>query len=366
MNYIWKNNVIFSKENGLSRFLLDYYQDNPQRKIIYILGKGFDPRMTNGLKELLPKVNTGQVDCLLIDFPSTNISTYQKLIDDNMLELQTIFKQYRLKEYNTIKVDFSRNYDLALRALDLKLQKYNFEIYSDIIIDISAFPRSIFFNIIKTVFDLYQSKNIMVFVSENVDMDIDIKEREFSEMNPIFGFKGCIGRTNLLKPINISIPLIGEGKTESLQKIINGFNADDVCPILPFPSRNMRRSENLLWEYCDIFTNMLMIESHNILYVDEKNPFELYATINQIIQDYQKSLKPIAGRLCFGISIMASKLLSLGALLVSLDPIHKKEVTIFNVNASDYTIKEPLDSFIKKNNNSEPYLVWIAGDAYEE
>lgn len=150
-----------------------------------------------------------------------------------------------------------------------------------------------------------------------------------------------------------------------LKKIINGFDADDICPILPFPSSDLRRSDNLLWEYCDIFTNVLMIEAHNILYVDEKNPFELYAIINQIIQDYHKSLEPLAGVLCFGISVMASKLLSLGALLVALDPIYRNEVTIFNVNASEYTIKVPIDTFINKNELSEPYLVWISGDAYE-
>lgn len=50
MEYKWKNNVIFSERNDLSKFLSDYYQSNPQRKIIYLLGKGFDPRMTNGLR----------------------------------------------------------------------------------------------------------------------------------------------------------------------------------------------------------------------------------------------------------------------------------------------------------------------------
>ena len=42
MEYKWKNNVIFSERNDLSKFLSDYYQSNPQRKIIYLLGKGFD------------------------------------------------------------------------------------------------------------------------------------------------------------------------------------------------------------------------------------------------------------------------------------------------------------------------------------
>ena len=365
MGYKWKNNVIFSEGKELSEFLLDYYQSNPQRKIIYLLGKGFDPRMTNGLRFFLPKVRAGQIDCLLIDFPSTNTPPYQELIDDNMKELLELYSKYEVTEHSEVSVDFSINFDLALRLLDQKLAKYNFDKYTDIIIDISAIPRSIFFNIIKTIFDLRLRKNMMVFVSENVSMDIDISEKDISEMNPIFGFKGRIGRASLLKTINISIPLIGEGKTESFKKIINGFDADDICPILPFPSSDLRRSDNLLWEYCDIFTNVLMIEAHNILYVDEKNPFELYAIINQIIQDYHKSLKPLAGELCFGISVMASKLLSLGALLVALDPISRNEVTIFNVNASEYTIKVPINTFIDKNKLSEPYLVWISGDAYE-
>lgn len=55
MGYKWKNNVIFSEGKELSEFLLDYYQSNPQRKIIYLLGKGFDPRMTNGLRYFYQK-----------------------------------------------------------------------------------------------------------------------------------------------------------------------------------------------------------------------------------------------------------------------------------------------------------------------
>ena len=162
MGYKWKNNVIFSERKELSKFLLEYYQSNPQRKIIYLLGKGFDPRMTNGLRYFLPNVKSGQIDCLLIDFPSTNKPPYQDLIDDNMKELLGLYSKYEVTEHSEVSVDFSTNSDLALRLLDQKLAKYNFDKYTDIIIDISAIPRSIFFNIIKTIFDLQLGKNLMV------------------------------------------------------------------------------------------------------------------------------------------------------------------------------------------------------------
>lgn len=134
MEYKWKNNVIFSERNDLSKFLSDYYQSNPQRKIIYLLGKGFDPRMTNGLRYFLPNVKSGQIDCLLIDFPSTNKPPYQDLIDDNMKELLGLYSKYEVTEHSEVSVDFSTNSDLALRLLDQKLAKYNFDKYTDIII----------------------------------------------------------------------------------------------------------------------------------------------------------------------------------------------------------------------------------------
>lgn len=196
-------------------------------------------------------------------------------------------------------------------------------------------------------------------------MDSVIKETNFSDMEPIFGFRGNYNKSNILKGINISIPIIGEGKAETLKKILDGYDAEDVCPVLPFPSQNLRRSENLLYEYCRIFKDRLMLEHQDFAYVDEKNPFELYTIINNIIDNYQESLQPLGSELGIGISILASKLLSLGALFVALDENRRGKVAIFNVKANDYTIKIDEGAFIDKNENSESHLVWVTGDAYK-
>ena len=105
------------------------------------------------------------------------------------------------------------------------------------------------------------------------------------------------------------------------------------------------------------------LEPQKIAYAHEQNPFELYNILNQLILNYKASLLPLNKKICFGISILTSKLLSLGALLTALE--HRDEVAIFNVSAEDYKINMKTEEFIRLNDKSEPFLMWIMGDAYK-
>jgi hypothetical protein len=66
---------------------------------------------------------------------------------------------------------------------------------------------------------------------------------------------------------------------------------------------------------------------------------------------------------CFGIALLTSKLLSLGALLVGLE--YNNCVTIYNVSSANYEI-EDATVFKQINEGSEPFLLWITGEAYNE
>ena len=67
--------------------------------------------------------------------------------------------------------------------------------------------------------------------------------------------------------------------------------------------------------------------------------------------------------MCFGIALLTSKLLSLGALLVGLE--YNKCVTIYNVSSANYEI-ENAAVFKQLNESSEPFLLWITGEAYND
>ena len=82
-----------------------------------------------------------------------------------------------------------------------------------------------------------------------------------------------------------------------------------------------------------------------------------------MIQGHQATFKPISDHVCFGIALLTSKLLSLGALLVGLE--HNNCVTIYNVSSANYEI-EDATVYKQINEDSEPFLLWIAGEAYDE
>lgn len=359
----WNDNVIYS-DSDLTKFLKSYF-DNKSKSILFILGKGFDLRQNNGIKELLKNKLGASIECLVVDYPLEKKPMYHNLIKKNEDELKLLLS-YKIKS-KYMKLDFTKGYERGLKNINRELYNCDFGKYSDIIVDISALPRSIFFNVIKTLYFKTNKTNINIFsmVSENFEMDRIIQERSLGEVEPIFGFQGRYNMESLINPLKISIPIIGESREEALKRTNNKIDADAYCPILPFPSRNLRRSDNLLKEYYEIFHNNLRMSASDFSYVDERNPFELYITICGLMDNYKKSLAPLGRDFVFVISNFASKLLSLGTLLVALDENRAKEVTIFNVKVNDYTINCDENTFINMNKNSELFMIWIDGEAYK-
>ena len=81
------------------------------------------------------------------------------------------------------------------------------------------------------------------------------------------------------------------------------------------------------------------------------------------MREHKKTLDPISKNVCFRIALLTSKLLSLGGLLLGLE--YNGSVAIYNVSSTNYTSKDA-DELVKLNKDSEPFLLWITGEAYNE
>ena len=233
--------------------------------------------------------------------------------------------------------------------------------------DVSSLPRAFYFNIGKALFnklDKDQSKNLFFAVSENVTIDERIKKTPIIDnIEPLVGFRSLSSRESNLDRINILISLMGDQNIDILRSIYNHFQPSDMFPVLPFPSKDPRHSDYLMLKYHEFFTEKQFTEPQNITYADEQNPFELYRIVSNMIQGHQATFKPISDHVCFGIALLTSKLLSLGALLVGLE--YNNCVTIYNVSSANYEI-EDATVFKQINEVSEPFLLWITGEAYNE
>lgn len=367
MNKRWESYVMYHQNQELVKFWKEYYQDKPDAKVLFLLGKGFDPRMNNILKLFLENNPRRKLDCVAFDFPSEkDPEENQRLYEINTKKLDALKELYGFG-YEVLTIDVTLPWDKRIAQMCRKVIDKDLNEYNDVILDVSSLPRAFYFNIAKALFKKMEGdkkKNLFFAVSENVDIDEQIKKTPVNEnIEPLVGFRSMSSREANLDRINILISLMGEQNIDILRSIYNHFQPSDMFPVLPFPSKDPRHSDYLMLKYHDFFTEKQFTEPQNITYADEQNPFELYRIVSNMIQAHQATFKPISDHVCFGIALLTSKLLSLGALLIGLE--YNKCVAIYNVSSTNYEI-EDAGKFEQINQTSEPFLLWITGEAYNE
>jgi hypothetical protein len=347
------------------------------RNLLYILGKGFDWRMNMGIDSIIESCPELDITCLAIEFDEDKSSSsrkYMPLVNENYDQLKKLVKgKILLKPVELWRTASKRKRRVGDKNVAELFSDFNsISGYTDIIIDISSLPRGIYFSLIGKVLSLidankikFESQNLFVVTAENAELDKNISESQpDDELSYVFGFLGGSELTSDKKP-TIWLPILGESKQHQIRAAHGKIKPEEICPVLPFPSKNPRRSDNLIIEYHQLLFDELNIEAQNILYVSEQNPFEVYRTLRETILNYDSSLKILNG--CdIVISAFSSKLLSIGALLAAFEfkMLNTIKVGVLNVDSQGYNIEnhEDLKSLIDK---TELFVTWLAGDPYK-
>lgn len=352
-------------------------------KILFILGKGFDVRMNIAISKLLEASSNIDIQCLLIEFDEGDGShshIYKPLVDENLTELTSVLESKRItkKKISLLGGNGRNKRRIGDKQSSTIIKNYNdISSFTDIIIDISALPRGVYSSLIGKILTVIESKdqsanpiNFFIAVAENAEIDMKIQEYgSDSDLNYLYGFGGGIELSAEIEEPLIWFPILGENKVEHFKKafahiIRSQSRPYEICPILPFPSKDLRRSDSLLIEYHKVLFDELSIEAKNIMYVPEQNPFETYIRLNNAIKNYNKSLKPLHGCKAV-ISNFSSKLLSIGSVLSAHELRKDIGVGILNVDSEGYNIKN-VEELKSLKNNSELFLSWLSGDPYNE
>jgi hypothetical protein len=341
------------------------------------MGKGFDFRMNMGIKAIITTSPNIRVTCLLIDFDEGKTSSskkYMPMVTENFDELKNLIgeKNIIIKPIELWKASGKKKRRVGDKNVSELFNSYDdVKDFSDVVVDISALPRGIYFSLTGKILSLLEAnskpdkiQNFFVLTAENAELDKNIMDAEpDDELSYVFGFLGGSELTSDKKPI-IWLPVLGEDKLPQIRAAHGKVKPEEICPVLPFPSKNPRRSDNLIIEYHQLLFDELSIEAQNILYVPEQNPFEVYRTLFYTILNYHKSLEVLNG--CdIVISTFSSKLLSIGALLVAFEykMLDTIKVGILNVDSSGYNINSEgySKSLIQQ---TELFLTWLAGEPY--
>jgi len=367
----WEHYLNF-KGPEFDSFWEDYLRES-NRDVLFILGLGFDPRMCTGITAILNAGGSGKRECLLVEFDEGAHSPskkYKDRVNQNRLTLEALLNGKGRLQPVTIPMwsDDGRRIG-ARRASEIVDGDSMLSSYTDVIVDISALPRGIYFPLLAKLLyqidklqDCDRKVNLHVTVAEDVGIDKMIQEEGIDETATyLHGFSSALEREATAGIPIVWIPVLGEGKEIQLVRIYDHVKPDEICPVLPSPSRNPRRGDDLLLEYQELLFDRLRVEPQNIIYSCEHNPFETYRQIYRTIQRYDSALQPLRG--CkIVISAISSKLLSVGALLPAYEA--KKAdymVGIAHIESHGYVIKE--DEL--PEGNEELFSLWLAGECYD-
>ena len=252
------------------------------------------------------------------------------------------------------------------RAADAFSNVSEIEPYTDIVVDVSGMPRSIFFPLVARILhfiDEFQqdkdSPNLFLFVAEDPDLDAAISQEGIEEFADFVAmFRGTFDQEAYANLHKVWIPILGENRLIQLNRIYELVKPDEICPLLPSPAKNPRRADNLIQQYHDFLFSEMGVDPRDLVFVAKQNPFEVYRTLRQVTLHYQDAFDPLGG--CqVALSALSSKLMSLGALMAAYDLRQSgQKIAVAHVDSPQYNLDmHQLDS--------ELCGLWIAGECYE-
>jgi hypothetical protein len=355
--------------DNFDSFWIDRLKDG-KRKALFLVGAGFDSRANviparilglgkvDALHGWLLRYRNGQPESQLTEERTrANVEAFTNTFKTGLTDIEI-----RMRGAGNSNVT-SRNTRAAVSRRD-ELAKY-----TDVIIDISAMPRTVALTAIAQLIALLDeiartgpSVNLHVVVAESVTADRGHGGSLSETVTPLVGFSGQLTSESSANLPRVWFPVLGEGQGARLERIRADLDPDEICPAIPFPSRDPRRGDRLIEEYRQLLFDDFRIEPTNILYASEYNPFEAYRQLYGAIDRYRDALRDLGGCKAF-VSPLSSKLLSVGALLACYDHRansggpDKVNVGIPYLESVNYG--EPSDSI---EADTELYSLWIRGD----
>jgi len=191
----WKNNSL-SKGELFDQFWEEYL--SKEKNLLYILGWGFDPRMCHGIKKILEIQKNGTCECVLIEYKEGKTSPSKKhgnLKEINKKEFDTLTNnRVRVTPKKISMVSGSQHKTGSREAAKIFENISDFKNYTDVLIDISAMPVSIYFPLVGKILhiiDIAKEKslkipNFHIIVTENPEIDSNIHDMEIDDRQNIF------------------------------------------------------------------------------------------------------------------------------------------------------------------------------------
>lgn len=332
-----------------------HYFANTTRRCRLIAGAGFDPRSLMGAQALVPHLGD-RLSALFIREERRGVAAALVTAADRHVDAL----KREIPNSTTERIDILAHDNAVIggrNAVEL-MRKQVFSEVTDVVIDLSALSIGTSFPIVRYVLDVArQSKvplNVHAIVVSMATEDESRRRVSNEAVSVVHGFDHALRLHGRGERATLWIPQLSVPKVDALKKIHAWRPFDDVCPILPFPSKDPRAADRIAEQFLEQLERTWAVDARNIVYAAEDDPLDVYRTILDI-EEQRRAVFDDRSQVV--LSPVGSKAVALGSLMAAID----RDLPVVYVEALKYDAR-PRENPVERR--AELLHVWLHGEAY--
>lgn len=336
-------------------FISDYFA-SPERRCVLVAGAGFDPRATIAAASLAETLGDRLSATLIREERPAPSRRTKALADKNVAELQRLVPQSVIDVVAILDTD---NAVVGGRNAVEAIRKHDFAAATDIVVDVSALSIGTSFPIVRYLLEYVERAdrtiNLHVVVVSMPEEDELRRHVSNDIVSTVHSFHGDLHLHGRAESAKLWIPQLSIPKHAALRRIYEKEEFDDVCPILPFPSRNPRAGDIIAEHFRDELDQTWEVDGRNIVYASDDDPLDVYRSI----LDIEELRRPVFDQTLGSVVVLSpvgSKAVALGSLMAAIErslPVVYVEALKYDLPAKEGTMA-----------SGELVHVWLFGEAY--
>lgn len=344
---------------------IDSYFTSQDKRALLVAAAGFDPR-SRRVTELLSQRMGDRLSAIFIreDRPGAN-KALQSGADKNEAFLRAV-----VPDSVVTKIKIFADDGAAIGGSQIVSELLNHPLgadVTDVIVDMSALSIGVGFPAARLLLEECERRGDCVFhllIASNPELDDEIRSDPSDRAGPVKGFAPLpnFGQDGYLDVAQIWIPQLARGLASTLAKIGQQFpDRYKVCPLLPFPSRNPRRADDLVTEYVTEIAEEWRVDPRDLVYASERNPLDTYRLLSRLKQRFDRTMEGTYA-LQMILSPIGSKVMAAGAMMAAIN----HDMSVHYVETESYTFEGalPTDTSDAPESASTLVHVILAGPLY--
>lgn len=240
--------------------------------------------------------------------------------------------------------------------------------YTDIVIDATGMSRGVCFPLIKQAIDfgLKMKVNVHLLVASSDECQIKLASESSDRAEWMHGFQQFMGLDSTADTFKLWVPQLSESASSQMELMYRALSSSssvaEVCPIVPFPSRDARRGDELLFEYERDFHGDWDCSHLNVIYAHESNPMDVFKSISKMVAARDEVFTATERKAVTVLSPCGWRIGSLGMLLAAIN----FDLPMLYVETIGYNVTSPIPSKVEVQEPDHMWHILLTGAPYDK